>query len=515
MMVTATTVLMTTSGLARALDIETLLMPGKVIEGHAKLESKCSQCHSRFSKSTQSQLCLGCHEDIEKDVSAKAGYHGSLDDIATTACKSCHSEHLGRDADIVRLDPLVFDHQRTDFRLQGAHTAVACSACHKAGKKYSEATSTCNSCHSKQDPHQGNLGDECHSCHTVKSWKKFDYDHDKTDFPLHGAHKTTACNACHINEKYKDTVKTCQGCHALDDVHNGGNGPKCADCHNERKWTESEFDHDKDTDFRLKGRHNKASCEACHKDPVKDRKPPSTCVACHREDDAHHGRYGKKCQTCHNETQWEKGRFDHQRRTDFPLQGKHRKLLCNACHRGDLYKEDLSVECFSCHRTDDVHKGQEGKKCQRCHQASGWGDGIVFDHGLTRFPLLGLHATVPCEECHLSSAFKDVDLECFSCHRNDDEHKATLGSECQDCHNPNSWSVWIFDHKKQTGYELQGAHSDLGCSDCHKRPRKGSVSQSRQCNACHRQDDIHQGRFGSDCTRCHTTEDFRDVQIKH
>ena len=494
MMVMAT-VVTATPGLVRALDIETLLMPGEVIQGHAKLETECSQCHSRFSKSTQTRLCLDCHEDIDNDIQETRGYHGRLDDIANTPCKRCHNEHLGREADIVRLDPLAFDHRHADFALEGAHTSVACSACHKTGKKYAEAASDCHACHGDQDPHQGNLGDECHSCHTAESWKKFDFDHDETDFPLHGAHRDTACNTCHINEKYKDTVKTCQGCHALDDVHNGVNGTQCSDCHNERKWDESKFDHDKD--------------------PAKDKTPPTACVGCHRGDDAHHGRYGKKCQSCHSETQWTKTRFDHDRSTDFPLQGKHRQLQCNACHRGDLHEENLSVDCFSCHQADDVHDGQEGKQCERCHQASGWGDSIVFDHDLTRFPLLGLHATAPCEECHLSSTFKDARLDCVSCHRDDDEHEATLGSRCQDCHNPNSWAVWLFDHDEQTDFKLQGAHSDLHCNDCHKRPTKEGVSQSRQCNACHRQDDIHQGRFGSNCARCHTTEDFRDVQIKH
>jgi len=298
-------------------------------------------------------------------------------------------------------------------------------------------------------------------------------------------------------------------------VHHGINGPKCADCHNESKWKKSVFDHDKDTDFRLRGKHADAPCEACHKEKIKDKKTPTTCIGCHRDDDAHHGRYGKKCQTCHRETRWKKNRFNHNRDTHFELLGKHRKLTCNACHHGKLYKEKLPVTCFGCHRLDDVHNGQEGKRCQRCHQNSGWGDNIIFDHDLTRFPLLGLHATVPCEECHLSSTFKDAKLECYECHRSDDTHKSTLGTQCQDCHNPNSWAVWIFDHDEQTDFKLLGAHENLHCSDCHKRPIKGSVKQSQQCNACHQQDDIHHGRFGSDCNRCHTSKDFSDVQIKH
>ena len=499
----------------RGADIEKLLMPGELIEGHARLESECSNCHVRFRKGTQTRLCLDCHEEIDRDIGGKAGFHGRLPDIETTDCKSCHNDHLGRTADIVRLDPLTFKHANTDFPLKGAHTTAACSTCHKTGKKYAEAPASCHACHGEQDPHKGNLGKECENCHTPENWQKFRFNHDETDFPLHGAHRDTACNSCHVNERYKDTPKTCNSCHALDDSHKGNNGTHCADCHNERKWDETDFKHDRDTDFPLRGRHADTRCEACHRDPVKDKKPDSACYSCHRNDDAHHGRYGQKCQSCHNETAWQKTRFDHNRSTDFPLAGKHTELTCSACHRGDIHKEELSVECLSCHLDDDVHHGQEGKQCERCHQPSGWGDEIVFDHGVTRFPLIGLHATAPCEECHVSAAFRDTPRDCVRCHEHDDEHQATLGSECHTCHNPNSWAVWQFDHNKQTDFELIGAHRDLHCSDCHKRPTEGAVRQSSQCNACHRQDDIHKGNFGADCARCHTSEDFRDVQIKH
>lgn len=500
---------------ARASDIEKLLMPGDLIEGHAKLESECSNCHVRFRKGTQTRLCLDCHEAIDKDITGRRGFHGRLPDIATTACKTCHSEHLGRTADIVHLDPLTFRHDDTDFPLRGAHTSTACSTCHKAGRQYAEAPSDCHSCHGSQDPHKGNLGKDCKSCHTTERWSKFDFNHDNTDFPLHGAHRDTACNNCHINERYKKTPKTCNSCHALDDVHTGNNGTRCADCHNERDWKKTDFRHDRDTDFPLRGRHADARCEACHIDPVKDRKPDTACYSCHRADDAHHSRYGRQCQSCHNETAWKKTRFEHDRSTDFPLTGKHGELACNACHRGDVRKEKLALDCLGCHLDDDVHRGQEGKQCERCHQTGGWGDSIVFDHGTTRFPLIGLHAGAPCEECHASAAFRDAPRECVRCHSADDEHDGGLGTECHTCHNPNSWAVWSFDHNTQTDFELQGAHRDLHCSDCHKRPTAGAVRQSQSCNACHKQDDVHQGHFGSDCIRCHTTESFRDVQIKH
>ena len=74
---------------ANAADIETLLMPGKVIQGHAKYESECSRCHARFKKSTQSQLCRDCHEKIDADLLAGEGFgtgHRGLDAIGQLSC---------------------------------------------------------------------------------------------------------------------------------------------------------------------------------------------------------------------------------------------------------------------------------------------------------------------------------------------------------------------------------------------------------------------------------------------
>ena len=37
----------------RAASIESLVMPGEVIEGHAKYEEECKNCHKRFDKGAQ------------------------------------------------------------------------------------------------------------------------------------------------------------------------------------------------------------------------------------------------------------------------------------------------------------------------------------------------------------------------------------------------------------------------------------------------------------------------------
>ena len=45
---------------ARAVNPETLLMPGKLSNAHAKYEEDCSDCHDRTDRSRQTPLCLAC-----------------------------------------------------------------------------------------------------------------------------------------------------------------------------------------------------------------------------------------------------------------------------------------------------------------------------------------------------------------------------------------------------------------------------------------------------------------------
>ena len=48
---------------AAANTIERMVMPGPVIEGHAKYENECSRCHRLFSKTAQKGLCLGVSQE--------------------------------------------------------------------------------------------------------------------------------------------------------------------------------------------------------------------------------------------------------------------------------------------------------------------------------------------------------------------------------------------------------------------------------------------------------------------
>jgi len=386
--------------------------------------------------------------------------------------------------------------------------------CHKTNKKYSQAPTSCYSCHKKSDVHKGKQGKKCGSCHKSTSWKQTAFDHDKTDFPLKNAHKKSSCAACHINQKYKDTAKTCFSCHQINDAHDGGFGKKCASCHNTKQWQKARFDHSKKTDFPLYGKHKTASCNRCHRTGKQKKPLAKQCYGCHKNDDSHKGRYGKKCQQCHRSSSWQKQIFDHHKASKFDLHGKHKTTACNQCHKGALYKNKLKASCISCHQSDDVHKGKQGKKCDRCHNAKGWRNNVSFDHDLSHFPLIGMHATTQCEECHLSTDYTAAESGCNQCHAGDDVHQTRLGTHCNDCHNPNAWDTWLFNHDQNTSFKLDGAHKKLGCYDCHQTKTKDRLQAPKDCISCHRSRDIHNRLFGRQCGDCHSTKSFTDINIQ-
>jgi len=156
-----------------------------------------------------------------------------------------------------------------------------------------------------------------------------------------------------------------------------------------------------------------------------------------------------------------------------------------------------------------------GKDCQRCHNENNWVNNVIFDHDLSSFPLAGLHALIPCEQCHISRPFKHIDSSCVDCHRSDDKHEQTQGEHCANCHTPNGWSLWNFDHNSKTDFLLDGKHNDLACSACHKKPVRKKASAPQICGQCHIADDAHDGDFGKHCDRCHSTSEFSDIKRRH
>jgi hypothetical protein len=496
-----------------AASIETLIMPGKLTSAHAKYEGQCSQCHDRANRDRQAALCMNCHKDVAADVRAHAGFHGRLPAIDSAQCKACHTEHIGRDADIVRLTRPTFDHSKTDFALAGAHAAVDCSACHRPGRKFRETPSGCVDCHKSADPHGGKLGPSCGSCHDTSTWAKARFDHDRTKFVLRDAHRSVTCAACHAGNRYAGTPTACASCHSPDDVHRGARGPDCASCHTTIAWKTSKFDHAGEAHFPLVGAHAQLGCQACHRTPNLKDPLPRDCVGCHRADDAHATRFGAACEKCHGNSAWQPATFDHARDGRFELVGSHAKLACNACHTSVIAQQKLATDCNSCHRTNDAHAGRLGTDCARCHGVDGWRKDVNFDHDLTQYPLVGLHVAVPCHACHASPAFKGTPGDCNGCHQRDDRHQGALGKDCESCHSPNGWSLWKFDHGKVTRFALTGAHASVTCAGCHTQPPE-RVKLSGDCESCHSKDDVHLGQYGRQCQRCHGTSTFKGARLQ-
>lgn len=497
---------------ARALNPETLLMPGKVSAAHQKYEENCSQCHNRSNRKQQRQLCLACHKPIAEDITRQRGFHGHAPGMQGAECAACHSEHLGRDADIVRLSRPAFDHRLTDFHLDGAHASLACESCHAAGKPLRSAPTTCNGCHAGNEPHAGKLGTDCAACHNVTAWQPARFNHDRTGFALQGAHASVPCAQCHFGNRYKGTPQQCAACHAPDDVHRGERGERCAGCHTEKTWKTASFDHLQQTGFALQGAHAQLACQGCHRSGNLKEPLPKDCRGCHAGQDAHAGRFGNDCARCHASERWRPALFDHTRDTRWPLTDSHAGLACHACHTANLATQKLSQQCASCHRANDVHAGQLGLDCARCHSSAGWSRDVRFDHDFTDFPLVGMHVVVPCEQCHATRAYRSVEHDCYTCHRQNDVHHDSLGRDCAQCHSPSGWSAWEFDHAARSGFALTGAHRQLTCSQCH---RQGAtrVKLDSACISCHRQHDVHLGQFGRQCQTCHSTATFKGARL--
>jgi hypothetical protein len=495
---------------AQANPLERLLMPGEVIAGHADAESDCGKCHDRSDRQRQRALCLDCHEDVAADVAGNAGLHGRV--ARKAQCNACHTEHKGRDADIVHFDRDSFDHRKTDFALVGAHAATACEGCHETGKKFREAPQQCVDCHREDDSHDGRLGEQCDQCHEPAGFRPTRFDHAKTRFPLANAHAEVACAACHRDAGFKDTPMACVDCHAADDVHRGTRGTDCSSCHGTVDWKESRFDHAQATGYALEGNHGPLACEACHVGGDLEAPLPAECVGCHAAADLHSGRFGTACVDCHGQQEWPLPAYDHEQHAEFALRGAHAELGCHACHTGVLKEQQMAKDCYGCHAPDDVHRGSLGQACESCHNESGWRDEVRFDHDLAGFPLVGLHVSVPCGECHATRAYREAPLQCLACHRAKDVHEERLGDDCASCHNPNGWDFWQFDHGSTTDFPLTGAHAELGCRDCHREPAR-DAELPQDCYSCHARDDVHDRRFGRDCARCHGTVSFRQAAV--
>ena len=481
-----------------------LLSPGRLAKPHADLEglANCQSCHERGQKVT-AEKCLACHRPIADRIAKRSGVHRNV----TTDCVTCHAEHAGADGQLRPFDQVRFDHAMvTGFALDGKHAApaVQCAACHKE-RSFLTAKTTCSSCH--MDIHKGSLGPNCTSCHSTKTTFKDlsgQFDHAKTAFQVDGAHRTVACAACHVNNKFKGLkFAACSDCHR--DPHNQSAapvpsvppvtratpvapvaavsarqrqafGPTCTTCHTTGSWRTKKLDHNTQTSFPLNGSHAALDCATCHKQPsMRVRLKSDTCATCHV--DPHKGTFQQDCKACHNETNFKQAPFDHAK-TMFALTGKHDGLACGACHRNAV-------------AATTVVAGRRGGA-----------------------PPPGPSARGVAARAPSALDFRGLSTTCVSCHA--DVHDAELGTTCESCHSSATFKLPSFKHQRFAEF-FGGQHAPVTCEKCHMhqaptRPTRTGVTllditfkkATTTCVSCHL--DVHLGQESAPCESCHTVQ---------
>lgn len=90
------------------------------------------------------------------------------------------------------------------------------------------------------------------------------------------------------------------------------------------------------------------------------------------------------------------------------------------------------------------------------------------------------------------------------------------GLDCSSCHTAAGWKPASipasFDHRKWSGFALDGRHSSISCKSCHLDLRFDAPKITQDdCASCHA--DFHRGQFDQGCAECHTTTSFTDVPI--
>lgn len=325
---------------------------------------------------------------------------------------------------------------------------------------------------------------------------------------------------------------------AQDSPHGQTSRPlECTGCHTQDAWRPVRepilFDHTRDTEYALDGRHVDATCGGCHirwnfSEP---RVGASECSACHV--DVHLGNLSTDCTACHTtESFQDLPTLQIHLRTAFPLTGSHLQVSCEACHVDDTggMFTTLNPDCFACHQDeyednayiDHVASGFP-TDCVSCHNTIAFGAGVQFEHAVASggFETLGAHDRIPCASCHTLPDFGPLfpvmdDQDCIGCHQLefDQQHLGSgFPTTCLTCHTVETWAGGTFeDHDPLFFPIFSGPHRDkwTGCIDCHSVPADYSSFTCLNCHE-HRQsamDDKHSGEGGyvyqsSACLDCH------------
>jgi hypothetical protein len=501
----------------------------------------CSSCHTPAGQGAlqfvaRATECVSCHE--RDFVAAK-----SPDHVASGIPRECVNCHAPTDWGSGK-----FNHDATRFPLTGAHRSTDCVRCH-ANNQYAGTPLECVACH--QTDYAATTTPKhtlptfvstCTTCHSTIAWSPSAFNHDQTQFPLAGAHRSATCAQCHGDGVYRGKATTCVPCHQTD--FNNTTTPKhtlptfvstCESCHTVTAWSPSSFKHDQ-TQFPLTGAHRAVTCQQCHSDGVYAGKA-TTCVSCHQTDyntaanPSHsQARFPTDCTGCHTTTAWSPSLFDHGL-TQFPLTGAHKAATCAQCHADGVYA-GKPMTCASCHQTD--YNTTTNPKhtlptfvstCQTCHTTTAWLPSS-FNHDQTQFPLTGAHKAVTCALCHADGVYAGKPMACASCHQTDYNNTTnpkhtlpTFVATCQGCHTTTAWSPASFNHD-QTQFPLTGAHKAATCAQCHADGVY--AGKPTTCTPCHQTDYNNTTNpkhtlptFVATCQSCHTTTAWSPASFNH
>ena len=496
-----------------------------LIGAHATAE--CEMCHTGASQQQFAGTSTNCFDCHSAEFSAATDPNHAQNNFDRD-CTKCHSSGTWR--------PAKFDHASTGFMLTGRHSGVSCIACHKTG--YAGTSSTCDACHdadflqSTNPKHTlANFDKQCEVCHTTNGWAPAKFDHASTGYALTGRHVSALCSQCHATA-FAGTATDCYTCHRTNfeqtTVPNHvtqGIQHDCTQCHSTNGWTPSTFNHAA-TAFPLTGRHQTATCIACH--PTTYAGTTTDCYTCHRTDfeqttTPNHVTQGIQhdCTQCHSTNGWTPSTFNHAT-TVFPLTGRHQTVTCLSCHPTSY--AGTATDCYSCHRpafelTTNPNHVQLGfsHDCLTCHSTNGWIPS-TFNHSTTAFPLTGSHTTTPCLSCH-ANGYTGTPTTCVSCHltkynaTTDPNHiGAGFSTDCKACHSTTAWTPSTWNHDTQNFPIYSGPHAGQWstCATCHTNT---SSYADFTCFTCHKHDKLetdnaHQQVNGyaytsSACYDCH------------
>ena len=252
---------------------------------HAGLS--CSQCHFDGVYDGKPTDCYSCHR---KDYDGATDPNHRLAGFPTD-CTLCHTGTTSWSG-------ATYNHQSTGFPLTGAHTTLACAACHADGV-YDGKSTACASCHQPDydrttDPNHRAAGfaATCQDCHTTVTWDGARFDHSGTSFPLTGAHVPLGCNSCHSDNVYDGKSTACASCHqadydrTTDPNHRTARFPTdCALCHTTIQWPGARFEHDAQYFPIYSGKHSGkwSRCSDCHTNS--NNYAEFSCLGCHPHSD--------------------------------------------------------------------------------------------------------------------------------------------------------------------------------------------------------------------------------------